>query len=139
MTVSTSPLAFGDCFDALDRALDDTHGIRLRVVDFAAGNFFRMRLHQARKLDRENNAKTYEPDHPMHGRSNYDKLMVRIKNQRGAFFVYIEQVANFILEYEALSEVEVEAEIEALPEPAKQQLIEPPKAVLMIEQIKRRV
>lgn len=75
MTLPESQRAYDDCFQAMDAALEDTEGVRVRMDSLDAATFFRMRCHKARSIDRKNNARTYEQGHPMHGCSAYDCLI----------------------------------------------------------------
>lgn len=106
MSMSTSLLAYSDCIQYLDRALEDNRGIRIRVKDIPSAMYFRLRCNQARKLDRENNAKVYDLDHPMHGRSSYDQLVLKVrKADDNTAWVYIDKVRQVYGEAEALSEL----------------------------------
>jgi len=89
MTLPTSRLAYHDCFEAMDAALADPRGARIKTPD--AGHL-RMRMHQGRNLDRKENAQTYEEGHPLHGRSIYDKLVLRVKIIKSETYLYIEQI-----------------------------------------------
>lgn len=92
MTLPTSLAAYDNCIEALEKALESKRGIRMDFPDWGAANFFRMRCHQARKLTRERNAKIFtDPDHPMHGRSLYDALILRIQRLGDDTFLYIER------------------------------------------------
>lgn len=106
MTLSTSYLSYEDCRDAMNQALDDDKGIRIKVGDIDAATFFRMRLHQARKLDREKNKSVYDRDHPMHGVSEYDRLIIKLRTQNDSVYVYIEQTGAINGEVESLSGLE---------------------------------
>lgn len=105
MTLSTSRLAYTDCIEVFDRALEDSKGIRISQPGIDEANHFRMRMHQARKLIRDDNRLTYEDDHPMFGRSVYDKLAVRIKNIEGTIYLYIQPYVT-PTNIESLSELE---------------------------------
>lgn len=117
MTISTSHLAYGDCYEAMDRALTNSRGVRVAVADMDAATFLRMRMHQARVIDRRRKTEIYpEPDHPLHGASPYDKLVVRLRNEDGRTWVYIEQVSGLSNEIEPLGE-ELAPTAEPIPEP----------------------
>lgn len=73
-----SDLAFEDAREAFDRALAAPHGICLVCENRAIAVTLRARFHYFRKIDRNQNKKTYEPGHPMHGNSSYDPLILRI-------------------------------------------------------------
>ena len=111
MTVSNSRLAYGDCFDLLDKAIADNKGIRVRFDEWKQANYYRMRLHTARAIDRKDNARTFTEDQPMHGRSIYDTIVGRIKEDGDGFFwLYLEKVENNIDgPVESLSELGDEA------------------------------
>lgn len=113
MPLPTSYLAYSDCFAALDKALEDSRGGRIPLPDEDAAMHLRMRMNYARKLDREKNAELYDPDHPLHGRSEYDKLYARINSHNGKVYLYL--LRREAIPVELLTEVEAEAEIEADP------------------------
>lgn len=119
MPISNSRLAYGDCYDAMNAALEDERGVRIKVKDVNDAHFLRMRMNQARVIDRDLNARTYEKGDPMYGLSEYDKLMIRIKEIKGRdgntiVYLYLEQVASFVPEVENLSDVQ--DEVVAAPE-----------------------
>lgn len=110
MSISTSPLSYQDCYSMMDEALADPQGARFRInrptLDLAEreATFLRMRMHQARSLNRDLNRQIYpDPAHPLHGTSMYDKLTVRIKNIAGEVYVYLEQQALNVSPGEPLS------------------------------------
>jgi hypothetical protein len=118
MTVSNSPLAFDDAYAAMDTALKDTHGIRLRMADRNTAFYFRMRCHQARKIDRVQNTLTYVKGDPLHGSSQYDKLQLRIKLEEGSWWLYFEKNTVIPGMAESLtdgSEVETELPQRSIP------------------------
>lgn len=115
MSLPNTRYAFIDCFEVYDRALLDPLGIRIPVRDIDAATTFRMRMHQARKIDREDNKDAYPDGHPMHGRSPFDRLAIRIKNIAGDIYLYIEPYTT-PLGIEPLSEVSDGTELrETLP------------------------
>lgn len=114
MSVSTSLLAYQDCLEIMDRALADPKGARIKVTDADEASHQRLRMHYARKLHRDENAKTYEAGHKMHGRSEYDALTVRIKNVEGIVYLYLERTDIVANEIESLSALEP-AQIEHTP------------------------
>lgn len=122
MSLSTSKLSYTDCYALLDRALEEPRGIRVEVPFLSAAVHLRMRIHQARQLDRAENAKTYaDPTHPLHGRSPYDIFTCRI-DAGPPCWLYLDR-----------ERVQIGA-IESIPEDYQ---IEPPKPLptpmLMIE------
>ncbi len=90
MSLSTSRLAYQDCYDLMDQALADLAGIRLEFEDHNTAIYFRMRLHQARKIDRVDNLDVYDVGHYMHGKSQYDILTMRIHREEETFWLYLE-------------------------------------------------
>ena len=122
MSLSNSRHAYLDCFALLDRAIDDPRGIRAEVPSLANAIRLRLRIHQARSIDRLDNARTYAPDHPMHGRSPYDILVCRVEDAGDRAWVYLDKV-----------QVQIGA-IESIPEDwAPVQMVEAPKPRLQIE------
>lgn len=92
MSYNKSLLAFDDIREAFEKALSAPKGIRISCSSRGAAVILRSRFNYYRKLDREQNGKTYETDHPMWNRSPYDKLVLRIppKNEPEANTLYIE-------------------------------------------------
>lgn len=118
MSLSTSLLSYPDCTKFMDKALEFTEGARKRFDNEAACTHFRMRCHQARSLDREENARVYPKGMFMHGRSTYDVLTLRIYEDEGAWWVYAERRDDPAgeEEIEGLGErIEAQATVEALP------------------------
>ena len=90
MTVSTSKSAYLDCYDLLDRALDSPIGIRNRCANRGMANNLRTRLHYARAISRRESLEIYAADHPAHGTSPYDPLVIRIQQDGKLWWIYIE-------------------------------------------------
>lgn len=126
MTISDAKFAYNDCYAILDRAVEAKGGARVHVVDENAAIHLRMRLHQARKIDRRENRKVYPEDHPMHGSSAYDGLVVRIKLIDGSAWVYVEKHSAAILRIESIDEVPEVKQLTQEP----QHLLEAPTPVL---------
>jgi hypothetical protein len=106
MSLPTSRGSYRDVYDVLDRAMDDKEGVRIHFDKEGDAYYFRLRAHQARKLHRKDNAATYERDHPLHGASPYDQLVVRIVPNGDGAYVYLEK--NLV---EALGEIESLSEL----------------------------
>lgn len=113
MTTTNSRLAYVDCYDVFDRALSQEKGIRIKFSNADDAWRFRFRLNTARRVDRQDNRMTYEEDHPMHGRSAYDVLTVRIRQEKGFFYVRLEKIDAIKYNVEGL-------EGESLEEPGRQ-------------------
>jgi hypothetical protein len=89
MSTSASRYAYEDCYDLLDRALESNTGVRFVIEDDDVAEQWRVRLHRARQLSRDESRERYEPGHPEYGKSVYDKLVVSIKSAKGARWIYI--------------------------------------------------
>lgn len=134
MSLPKSHLAYRDCYDAFDKAMADSVGIRLRQPDMDAANHLRQRMNYARLIDRRRNTATYGDDHPMSGVSQYDALVCRVKRDpEGHIWLYLEQRADIATDAEPLSEV-IDGDFEVV----KNTLPEGP-VVPLIEFVKRRV
>lgn len=81
MPFNTSPLAFDDVREIFDRALNSKRGIRIPCSSRGSAMVLRSRFNYFRKMDRTQNAEVYPPDHPMHKRSAYDRLILRIPSK----------------------------------------------------------
>jgi len=130
MPPSKSRFAYDDCYALMEAALADGVGTRYLVDDVGKANQLRLRLNYARSIDREQNAETYELEHPMHGRSEYDKLIFKVNLREGQWWVYIEVNTINPLKIEGLSGVE-----------DKEPEFEPPEMMIVPERaepIKRR-
>lgn len=106
MVTSTSRLAYDDCFALMDQALEDDKGIRIRFVDQGSAMSLRLRIHAARVIDRNDNIEIYEADHPLHGKSVYDRLKASIRAIDGDIYLHLEKNSADNYEIESLSELE---------------------------------
>ncbi len=91
MTVSSSRSAYSDCYELLDQALETEQGIRVSAPTEGMGLSIVTRINYARVLDRQLMEQIHpEFDHPEHGISVYDNLIVsRPREEGGAWWVYI--------------------------------------------------
>lgn len=119
MSLSNSRAAYADCYKLLDAALADPRGIRAEVPSLNNAFRLRLRIHQARSIDRLDNARTYPDDHPLWNRSPYDSLVCRVESGDRCW-VYLDKV-----------QVEI-ATIEPIPEGHQYQAVEAPKPVLRL-------
>jgi hypothetical protein len=78
MSFNKSTLAFNDIQGAFARALETPKGIRIPCASRGAVITLRARFNYFRKLDRAENKRTYPSDHPMWGKSAYDRLVLRV-------------------------------------------------------------
>lgn len=127
MSSSTSPLAYTDCYTALDKAVAEEFGARIPVPNENAAIYLRMRMHQARQIDRNRNKEIYkdQPDHPMYGRSEYDPLRLTVEHEGDQWYLML---AKFdAIEY-------VVEPLTALPATPGQRLLAPPNEEEEIEQ-----
>ena len=107
MSISMSRQSYGDCFDLMEKALEDAKGVRVCLGTGDKATFFRMRCHTARQINRKDNMEIYKAGEPMHGASIYDKLTFRIKeDEDGQFWVYAEKTELEPGSVESLSDLE---------------------------------
>lgn len=90
MPYAVSINAYPDIRAALERALNSTKGIKLRFENNQDLMTFRGRVHSFRCKDRAENRKIYPEDHPMHGRSVFDPLMVKTKSTTEVWVIKLE-------------------------------------------------
>lgn len=93
MPISSSRGSYLDCYEIFDRAMDTKSGVKVPCKDHDAAMFLRMRLHQARAINRKDNKQVYDPDHPMFNASPYDIFTVQLANEDGKFFVLLKRAA----------------------------------------------
>lgn len=89
MTTPNSRNAYLAYYEVLDRANDSANGIRVECKDRGEAHQYRVRLHTARQLDRALNREAREPGEPGYGQSEYDNLVVQIKEIKSVWWVYI--------------------------------------------------
>ncbi len=110
MSSPTTRQAYHHIYEIWEKALEDPKGIRVQMADFDKANHLRMRLHQARTIAREDNARLYIEDkgNAMYGASIYDQLQVRIYTDTDRItWLYIEpRTADIIGSPQPLSEIE---------------------------------
>lgn len=131
MTATDSRLSYADCYELMDQALIDDKGLRVKYATHGDAWAFRLRLHNARRIDRKDNAKTYDdPEHPMHGRSVYDQLVIRLRSNQSSSFglLEVEKVTSRSFEVESLTDgrgftIQTDAEPMEVPEPVKSEAV----------------
>lgn len=110
MPVSNSRLSYSDCFTLFDKALEDTKGARFQVSEgkhHGDAWQFRLRMHQARAIDRKDNRELYQLGDPLYGHSVYDPLIIQIKTDtEGKYWIYVKHTEIDADQIEALSELE---------------------------------
>lgn len=92
MSLSNSILAYMDCKEFLERALDAERGARIPFRTEKEAEYWRMRCNQFRVLDRRQSKTIFAPGHKMHGHSEYDGLTMTIKySEDGYHWVYAQK------------------------------------------------
>jgi hypothetical protein len=92
MSLSESVLAYSDCKEFFERAMDTERGARIPFRTSKEAEYWRMRCNQFRKLDRRENMVIHEVGTKMYGRSEYDMLTMVIKESpEPLFWVYAEK------------------------------------------------
>lgn len=105
MSLSNSRLAYQDCYELFDKALDEPRGIRVEVASIGAASYLRLRLHHARQINRAENRATYpDPAEPLHARSIYDIFVVRIDEDNASAWVYLDKQKVEIGRIESIEE-----------------------------------
>ena len=114
MSLPSTILAYQDCLDFMDKALDDDKGARVHFLTRDQAEVWRMRCNMARKLDRDQNRRIHEPGHQMHGCSVYDPMQFTIaEDTEGDWWVYARKMVLDPGRVELLSEVEPNHDDEA--------------------------
>lgn len=137
MSLPTSLLSYQDCLKVFDEAVENEEGIRVKFPTRDEAIRFRSRLHYCRKLSREENARIYEKDQPMHGKSQYDSIRCTLKSTKTGHYVYLEHQTIAEGQIESLANVGDEEEV-FVPPPQREETTSPPLAGI-IENIRRRV
>lgn len=120
MVASNSRLAYADCFGILEQAIADSKGIRVRFASVEQAKLFRLRLHNARKIDRKENTVIHGEDHQMAGKSIYDGLVMRIRSDRDQCWLRVEKLDAMVYDVESLSEPVMVPQQQ--PEPMKRRI-----------------
>lgn len=108
--------AYEDCIRLYDEALADPIGARTWFPDNSAAMYFRTRMNNARVILRKESMRLYDRTDHRYNKSDFDKLVCRIKEDTdGVFWVYVERHAATLNDIEPLSEVEPPAAIEYTP------------------------
>lgn len=76
MPRGNNPIAFADVREIFDRALREPGGVRVTLESDGHAINAVQRLNTLRVIDRRQNSETYPKDHPMHGTSIYDTLVI---------------------------------------------------------------
>jgi hypothetical protein len=95
MPLSNSPMAYTDIRTAMDRALQSDKGIRVKIGEAGKAIHFRQKCYKLRLLDRKNSLNIYPKDHPMHGVSAYDSLVITVVPEIGEVLIQRTDPDNF--------------------------------------------
>lgn len=90
MPPSSSPLAHKDIEAALDRALSNGTGVRIRCAGYGYAVNLRQRAYKLREIDRRENRKIYTEDDPSYGRSVYDACLITPREIDNQWYLVIE-------------------------------------------------
>ena len=92
MTMSKSRLAYRQEYDLMDTAMKTDKGSRTHIGSREAAKTYQLRLNMARQLDRKLNREAFPEGHLLHGASEYDELVFRIKiDTDDEWWVYLEK------------------------------------------------
>lgn len=112
MALTNTIGAYPDCHEFFEAIVEDPQGGRIWKGTEKAAEKFRHRCHQFRRLHRRQNERIYPAGDKMHGQSEYDTLVLRLKEDtNGEWWVYAEHALNAPRSIELLSEVEPNQEI----------------------------
>jgi len=137
MVASNSRFSYSDCFQLMDQAIADEKGIRIKFATREEAWHFRIRLHTARRIDRTDNLETYGLGHPMHGKSAYDPLTMRIREMAdGSIWLRLEKVDAREFEVASLSGDDPEPELRFKAAPPPERIVE---KILEVKPLRRRV
>lgn len=114
MPTSTSRLAYPDCEEFLNKALEDGKGVRLPFLVEGHARQFLVRCNTFRSICRSDNMRIHRDnrDHPMYGRCEYDVIALSVvpTEDRSDWFVYARIYALNEADVESLSEIEGNAD-----------------------------
>jgi len=98
--------AYTDCYEIYDRAQHDGKGVRVHVGEQKDAGILRMRMNQARVLQRREAMRMYDRTDARYGKSENDKFRNTIKEDtEGNWWLYVEPWGLSGLQIESLSEL----------------------------------
>lgn len=121
MSLPTSLHSYIQEAEAFEAAAAADRGIRLSFPEEGRARHFLSRLHMARSLDREGNAKALPVESPLNGRSGWDLFTCFVRFDGEKWWVYIRKIEGLGGIFEELTDETYD--------PPK---IEPPKPQLLI-------
>lgn len=136
MVASNSRFSYSDCYELMDQAIADPKGIRIKFATQEEAWHFRIRLHTARRIDRTENMDTFPLGHPMHGRSAYDPLTMRIRTMADGLWLRLEKVDAREFEVSSLSDDEPQQGLPLAPPPRPMEAVQ---RILEVKPLRRRI
>ncbi len=79
MSLTSQPAAYLDCYKLFADAADSPAGVRTPFPTEDRAKHFQLRMHQARKIQRDQSRRIYPATSPLHDTSEYDSLQVQIR------------------------------------------------------------
>jgi len=121
MSLSSSIHAYPAEVEAFERAMGAQLGIMIKFATITKARAFLARLHNVRRLQRQQNAKILPVDHPLHGQSDWDALTCCLRQYNEHVVVQITRINQNLGEIiEITDDMDVEKPAEQLPAPMKQ-------------------
>ena len=103
MALSESMAAYIDCYEIYDAARDNPKGVRVLIGEYNQAGIMRMRMNQARVLERKEAKRLYDRTDPKYGKSENDKFRNKIlEDTEGNWWLYVEPWGLSGLEIEPL-------------------------------------
>lgn len=108
MPTSSSRLAYPDCEEFFNKALEDGRGVRLPFQIEGHARQFLVRCNSFRQICRQDNMRIHAKDHPMYGRCEYDTVALSVvpTEDHSDWFVYARIYKLNESDVESLSEIE---------------------------------
>lgn len=131
MTLSNSEFAYKDCFRLFDQCMESARGLRIEYPEERTASYMALRFNKARMLDREKNSRMYSEAEPLYGKSIYDEISIRKREDNGKFYlvlvkteamadaVVIEELGEDFNIFEGPKQLPYKVALELLPAPAK--------------------
>lgn len=138
MPLPKSRMAYLDCEEIYNKASESVDaggpGVRVRLGEWKDANYFRMRMNNARAIDRRDNEDSYEPGHPLYKASTWDALMVTIKKVDDEYYVYVEPHGVSLSNVEFIPTEPTEETVEKIVSETP----EPPPPIGHVQRVMRR-
>ena len=97
MPVTNAILSFEDVRELLNKAIEAEKGIEIKLDTKGQAVNLRSRMNRYRAKDRESSKVIFPDDHPSYGVSQYDRLIISIREDEGKWVVRAEvsSAANY--------------------------------------------